>query len=160
MKSIILLISVLSTFLFAQSSVEVHGTSTLHDWKMVSDSAVVQMVEEDNKITSLSVSLVIETLKSGDDGLDENAYEAIKVDQKSSITFNLIEQKADGSLYGTFSIGEKTKNATVVPESIENGVIKGTFKEKMSSFGIEPPSFLFGAMSAGDEIVIKYTISK
>lgn len=163
MKNIIILINILSTFLLAQSRVEVHGTSTLHDWNMVSDSAIVEMEEVANKIKSLNVSLLIETLKSGDGSLDNNAYEAIKkigVEKNESIIFKIIEYKEDGSFDGLFSIGKNKKRVNIIPESIDNGVIKGSFKTKMSSFGIEPPEFLFGMMSTGDEVEIKYSISK
>lgn len=145
---------------WAEGSIEVHGTSTFHDWEMVSHSAIVDLKEEKNQIKELKVSIVIETLKSGNDSLDENAYEAFDVDRKSPITFRLIEQKADGSLDGLITIGKHEKRVTVIPDSIDNGVIKGSFKEKMSSFGVEPPTFFLGMMSTGDDIEIKYTVSK
>ncbi|MCJ7764314.1 MAG: hypothetical protein MUP09_00020 [Thiovulaceae bacterium] len=155
-----LLLLIFAGILWAEGSVEVHGTSTFHDWEMVSHSAVVHMKEKHNQIKELKVSIVIETLKSGSDGMDENAYKVFDVDRKSPIIFTLIEQKADGSLDGLITIGKHEKRVTVIPDSIDNGVIRGSFKEKMSIFGVEPPTFFLGMMSTGDEIEIIYTISK
>lgn len=160
MKKIILALAVLSSFVFAKGVVEVHGTSTLHDWVMISKSVDVNYKEEAGKTSVLEASFVIETLKSDDDSLDEVAYETLDVDIKSSISFKLIKQNEDGTLDGIFKIGSKEQKVTVTPDVNNSKVIKGTLKSKMTSFGIEPPTFLFGAMSAGDEVTVKYTIFK
>ena len=156
----LLFLLIFAGIVWAEGSVEVHGTSTFHDWEMVSHSAVVHMQEENNQIKALTVSIAIDTLKSGNNGMDENAYKAFDVDRKSPITFRLIEQKADGSLDGLITIGKHEKRVTVMPDSIDNGVIKGSFKEKMSSFGVKPPTFFFGVMRTGDDIEIIYAVSK
>ncbi|PHQ65984.1 MAG: hypothetical protein COB99_00855 [Sulfurimonas sp.] len=160
MKKLILILAIFSTFVFAQSSVEVLGTSTLHDWKMASESLEVSMAQENGKFTKLDVSMIIETLKSGDSGLDDNAYEAMKIDKYSTISFSLLEQKDDGSIVALFKVLDKEQKKVLKPDLIEDGHIAGSFKVKMTTFGIEPPSFLFGAMSAGNEITIKYDIRK
>lgn len=160
MKKIVGLLALCSTLLLAKGTIEVHGTSTLHDWHMTSNSVAVDMEKNNNKIEKLFVSVIIDTLKSGDEDLDETAYDTLKADPKSAITFELKEHKADGSFDGVFKIGDNEQAVNVMPDSIENGVIKGTLKAKMTSFGIEPPTFLFGAMTTGDEVTVKYTISQ
>jgi hypothetical protein len=156
----ILLAAAFTAMVWAKGTVVVHGSSTLHDWTMTSHAVTVHMAEKNNKVKELTASLVIETLKSGDEALDNNAYEAFKVDRKSPITFTLIEQKKDGSLDGLITIGDHEKRVVVTPDSIENGVIKGSFKAKMSSFGVEPPTMFFGMLKVDDEIDINYTISE
>lgn len=159
MKKLIVILAIFSTLAFA-SSVEVLGTSTLHDWKMVTNSIDVDMVQENGKFTKLDVSFVAKSLKSGDEGLDDTAYEAMEVDDESTVSFSLIEQNDDGSIVGTVSFLDKDKEETHMPTLSEDGHISGSFKAKMTDFGIVPPTFLFGAMSAGDDLTIKYDIKK
>jgi hypothetical protein len=156
----ILLLTAFIAVVWAKGIIEVYGTSTLHDWTMTSNAVAVHMKEENNTLKALQVSLAIESLKSGDETMDNNAYEAFKVDRKSPITFTLIAQKKDGSLEGLITIGERETKVVVKPDSIENGVIKGSFKTKMSLFAVEPPTFFFGMLNTGDEIEIKYTVSE
>lgn len=159
MKKLIVILAIFSTLAFA-SSVEVLGTSTVHDWKMVTNSIDVDMVQDNGKFTKLDVSFIAKTLKSGDEGLDDTAYDAMEVDDTSAVKFSLTEQKDDGSIVGVVSFLEKEKIETHMPTVIEDGHISGSFKVKMTDFGIVPPTFLFGAMSAGDDLTIVYDIKK
>jgi hypothetical protein len=136
----LLLLTLLAGMAWAKGSVEVRGTSTLHDWKMVSNAVTVEMQKDGGAIEALTVSLPIESLKSGDDAMDENAYEAFDADPETPITFTLFTQRPDGSLDGLITIGKHEKRVIVMPDSVENGVIRGSFKEKMSSFGVKPPT--------------------
>ena len=156
----VLLLAAFAAVVWAKGIIEIHGTSTLHDWTMASHDVTMQMEEENNTITALKVSLVIETLKSGDEGMDDNAYKALKADRKSPITFTLIKQKKDGSLEGVITIGDRETKVVVTPDSIDNGVITGSFKTKMTAFGVKPPTFLFGMLKTGDAIKITYTVSE
>lgn len=156
----VLLLTVFAAVVWAKGIIEVHGTSTLHDWTMASHDVTVHMEEENNTIKALKVSLVIETLKSGDGAMDDNAYRALKADRKSPITFTLTAQKKDGSLEGVITIGDRETKVVVTPDSIENGVITGSFKTKMTSFGVKPPAFMFGMLKTGDAIEITYTVSE
>src|SRR5690606_25975792 len=66
----------------AGSELKVTGTSTLHDWEMVSKDATGQAaVTLENgqfkSISSLSVTLKAESLKSGKSQMDKNAYKAL-----------------------------------------------------------------------------------
>jgi hypothetical protein len=145
---------------WAKGSVEVRGTSTLHDWTMVSNAVTVTMEREGDAIEALTVSLPVNSLKSGDAAMDGNAYEAFDADPETPITFTLFQQRPDGSLEGLITIGSHKKRVIVMPDSVENGVIRGAFEEKMSSFGVKPPTFLFGAMRTGDAIEIHYRVSE
>jgi hypothetical protein len=155
-----LLLCIFAGSVWAGGSIQIYGTSSLHDWELVSHSPTVRMREANGTIEALDVSLVIETLKSGSESMDKNTYKAFGVDQKSAITFTMIRQNADGSLEGLITIGARQKKVNVIPDSVENGVIMGSFDENMSGFGIEPPTFLFGMMSTGDKVKIQYSIEK
>jgi hypothetical protein len=158
MKHIVFLMA-LTAAVWAEGVIEVHGTSSLHDWKMVSHTVHAYMTKENDKIKTLQVSMAIETLKSDNEALDNDAYAAFEVDRECPVLFTLSGQKQDGSLEGVIRIGRDEKRVEVMPERIENGMITGAFKAKMSSFGVKPPSLFGGLMKVDDAIEITYTIS-
>ena len=96
------IVLLISTQLFAQNSYlitnnqefKVEGTSTLHDWEMISSSAKGQgsITIQNNKIidiNSLSISLPVNSLKSGKDALDKNAFKALNADEYPQIQLEL-----------------------------------------------------------------------
>ncbi|MFV0481023.1 MAG: YceI family protein [Campylobacteraceae bacterium] len=158
MKKILLSILVISSFAFAEN-IEIHGTSTFHDWKMVSNETSVIFESGDNQITKLEVSALVESLKSGDTGLDKKAYEAMKTKVNPNISFVL--ESADlekGTLTGVFKILETEEKVTIKPEILTTTHVAGNFTTKMTTYGVIPPSVLF--VKSGDEIVVKYDIKK
>ena len=143
----------------AEGTVEVRGSSSLHDWKMVSHAVKAYMQQENGRLKTLQVSMVIETLKSDNEALDEDAYAAFKVDRECPVLFTLSAQKPDGSLEGVVRIGSHEKRVAVIPERMENGKLTGSFKAKMSSFGVEPPTLFAGMMTVDDTVEITYTVT-
>jgi hypothetical protein len=162
MKKLMVSILFLSSMCFAQSSIEIHGTSTLHDWKMVSQTIDVGAFEsEGGVISALDVGVQIETLKSGDSGLDKKAYEALKIDKSNVITFSLKEHNAENkTIRGVFKVLDMEREETLTPEIIETNRVAGSFEVKMTDFGITPPSVMFGAIKSGDAVTVKYDIQK
>jgi hypothetical protein len=70
----------------AKPQLKIIGTSNIHDWDMISETASGNLVAvvENNKLTtikSLVVELQAESLKSEKSGLDKNAYKALKTDK-------------------------------------------------------------------------------
>lgn len=160
MKKLICGLILLSSLAFAQSSIEIHGTSTLHDWEMVSKKIDVAFESNDSKITKLDVGVQIKTLKSGDEGLDEKAYDTLKIDRNNVITFSLKEYNANGTIKGVFKVLDKEREETLTPDILTLDHVAGSFKVKMTDFNLEIPSVMFGAIKSGDEVTVKYDISK
>ena len=160
MKKLICGLLLLSSFVFAEN-IEIHGTSTLHDWKMVSNKTDVIFENDGAKITKLNVSVQIKTLKSGDEGLDEKAYDTLKIDRNNVITFKMTEADlAAGTIKGVFKVLDKERTETLKPEVLTLDHVSGSFKVKMTEFGLEIPSVMFGAIKSGDEVTVKYDIKK
>ena len=160
MKKLICSLLLLSGLVYAEN-VEIHGTSTLHDWKMVSNETQTVFENDGSKITKLNVSVQIKTLKSGDSGLDEKAYETLKIDRNNVITFKLLEADlAAGTIKGVFKVLDKERTETLKPEVLTLDRVTGNFKDKMTEFGLEVPSVMFGAIKSGDEVTVKYDIKK
>lgn len=160
MKKLICSLLLLSGLVYAEN-IEIHGTSTLHDWKMVSNETTTVFENDGSKITKLNVSVQIKTLKSGDSGLDEKAYDTLKIDRNNVITFKLLEADTTaGTIKGVFKVLDKERTETLKPEVLTLDRVAGSFKVKMTEFGLEVPSVMFGAIKSGDEVTVKYDIKK
>lgn len=128
---------------------------------MVSNKTDVAFENDGSKITKLNVSVQIKTLKSGDEGLDEKAYETLKINRNNVITFKLLEADlAAGTIKGVFKVLDKEQTETLKPEVLTLDHVAGNFKVKMTEFGLEIPSVMFGAIRSGDEVTVKYDIKK
>jgi polyisoprenoid-binding protein YceI len=148
---------------------KVAGTSTIHDWDMVSKdgqkgNAKIKM--ENGKITeiqNLKVVLPASTLKSGKNGMDKNAYEALKVKNHPEIQFELTEVlsisdnliKAKGNL----TIAGTTKSVPMDVKYAVNGsglVFSGSQKIKFTQFNIDPPTAMFNTIKTGDDLTVSF----
>jgi polyisoprenoid-binding protein YceI len=153
------------------------GTSTLHNWTMETQtftgeaqfgfkSGNIQL----NSIKSLSFNLNVTDLKSGEKGLDKNAYKALKTDQYKDIVYKLssavIMPEKDGryliKTQGNLSIAGVTKDVAMDVYAVVNkdGSITCTGSDKllMTDYQVKPPKFMLGAMKTGDAITLNYTI--
>jgi len=118
----------------------------------------------------LSFSLPAETLNSGKDAMDKNAYKSLKTSSSKNITFQLtrvVSVTKSGSGYevtaeGKLQIAGATKTTTVKALCTPSGntiKCKGEKTFKMSEYQVEPPSFMFGSVKTGDEVTILFDIS-
>jgi polyisoprenoid-binding protein YceI len=159
---------------YAQSStsrISISGTSTMHDWTMTSEKATYDAVFETNpqgvpqQVTSLVVSVSAQSLKSGKNGMDKNAYAALKTDKHKQITFQLASGKIDGKTIrcqGSLTIAGTTKQIEVETTYtiLADGSIqcKGSKKLAMKDYNVEPPSFMFGSVTTGNEITVSFDV--
>lgn len=146
----------------------VAGTSTLHDWKMVSKKAEgeANFIIKDGKVSnikSLDVILKGETLKSGKDKMDENAYKALKTDENPYIKFELdrvVSIKDDVMrLKGDFTAGGTTKTEYVdVIIKNNNGKLHlvGSFDITFKEYNMIPPTAVMGTIKTGNELNISF----
>jgi polyisoprenoid-binding protein YceI len=165
-----------STYKFSpKSTMKVEGTSTMHDWSMVSsslagDAQLEVAAGKLNDIKKLQLSLAAESLKSGKNAMDKNAYEALKTKQNPNIQFKLgsvnqIDQKGnEGTMMvsGLLTIAGVSKQEKIevryTMDKDGNLQCQGKKEIKMSTYGITPPSFMFGSVTTGDAITISFDI--
>ena len=159
---------------YAQSStshISISGTSTIHEWTTTSEKSTCDAVFENNsqgepvQLVSLVVSVPAESLKSGKGGMDKNAYSALKTDNYKQIIFQLTSGKIDGKTircHGNLTIAGTTKQIeveatyTILPDgSIQ---CKGSKKLAMRDYNVEPPSFMFGSVTTGNEITVSFDV--
>jgi polyisoprenoid-binding protein YceI len=178
----LLLLVLLPLWVFSQesykispkSTLKVDGTSTMHDWSMQS-SAVQGTVAVDlqggkiNSIKQANLKLAAESLKSGKDAMDKNAYKALNTGKHKDISFVLNSIKSLEQLngttriiaLGTITIAGKSKAETIeLMGKTDKGVIslQGSKAIRMSEYGVEPPSFMFGSVTTGDAVTIHFNI--
>lgn len=153
------------------SRISISGTSTLHDWTMATDKATFDASFETSvqgnpqQLISLKVSVPSESLKSGKNGMDKNAYSALKTDKNKHITFQLASAKVEDKTircYGNLSIAGTTKQIeveatyTVLPDG--SFQVKGSKKLAMRDYNVEPPSFMFGSVTTGNDITVSFDV--
>lgn len=155
--------------------VTIKGTSTMHDWEMKSDKGQVEVLLGLNAaegiigLTSLKFTLVAESLKSGKNAMDKNAYKALKTGTAKNITFVMssakvtpvnattVEIRALGKLSVAGTSHETDLLVTVKynPAS-KSYAATGSKTIKMSDFDVKPPTFMMGAVKTGNEIIMTF----
>jgi polyisoprenoid-binding protein YceI len=156
-------------------SMQVAGTSSLHDWIEKSDngSGEATFSFNDDKLAdlaSLSFSVPARSLKSEHKTMDNNTYKALKADKSPNITFvagtgsvtpidaNTYSIKA----FGRLTIAGNTRETEVVATGKLNAdksiSVSGSKKFKMSEYGIKPPTAMFGTIKTGDDLTISYNL--
>ncbi len=168
-------ISVAQTFKVnnADSKMEVLGTSNIHDWEMrAKDFQGNISIELDNgqlvKISQLDFSVTAESLDSGKGGMDKNTFKALNTKKYKTIIYQLVKVnnidctsksqcKITSSGYLTIA-GTKKPIDITFDSKISNGniVLSGIKSIKMSNFNIDPPTAMFGTITTGDEVNIKF----
>lgn len=155
----------------ATSSVSVLGTSSLHDWEVVAETISGNLVVETTnglEIKNLNVSVESESLKSGKGAMDKNTYKALKTDKHKTITFKLTEVKnvteVSSNNYKIKALGDLTIAGTKKAITLDFNVqvndqtvtLLGEKQFNMTTFSIQPPKALFGTITTGDQVTIKF----
>lgn len=154
-----------------------NGTSSLHDWEMVASSVKGKAnfyFNTENQIDlesidSLLFSLKVKDLKADNKKLTKNAHKSLKSGDYKDIQYLLftdtLSVDENGYLvktHGNLTIADITNEIAMDVYCTVNDdstiTCKGTKILNMTNFGIEPPSFLFGAMKTGEQINIDFEV--
>ena len=158
------------------SKVIVEGTSNIHDWEVTSNDFQGNLHAELSdgqlvQIDQLEFAVVAESLKSGKSGMDKNTYKALRTDSNKRITYQL--QKVNNidcvsnnsckvTTTGFLSIAGTKKQVDLVFDAKVTGdkiVFTGEKKLKMTDFKVDPPTAMFGTITTGDEVNVKFNIT-
>ncbi|WP_300436880.1 YceI family protein [Christiangramia sp.] len=155
------------------SSLSIDGTSNIHDWTIEAESFTGTITAEFDEgqlkeIENLEFSVEVESLESGKGAMNKNTYKALNIDDHKRILYKLKKindiQNFSGDSYkvkttGTLEISGTKKDISLDfdLETTENKIIlKGEHSLKMTDYGVEPPSAMFGTITTGDSVKIKF----
>jgi polyisoprenoid-binding protein YceI len=149
---------------------KVSGTSSLHDWDMISEGArgeATFVVEggELKDIKSLRVDLPVKSLKSGNNRMDRTAYGAIDAGKHQLVRFSLTSVRNISSnqvlAAGNLTIAGSTRPVTLRAGYRVNGnsiQFVGNHSIKFSQFDVDPPTALLGSIKTGDDLQINFDV--
>lgn len=162
----------------SNNEMKISGTSTLHDWTMSTKSFTGEArfgfkpgsENELISVKSLTFSIAVLDLKGSENGLDKNAWKALKSEDHKHIVYQLtsavaVPQKDNKYLLktrGNLSIAGVTKEITMDVYGVVNKdgtlTFTGSYKMSMTDYGVKRPTFMLGAMKTGDAITLDFTI--
>ncbi len=150
------------------------GTSTVHDWEMEAKKATgeAQFVFKNGElqsVESLTFALAVKDLQSDSNGLDKNAYKALKSDEYKNIQYKLssstLSPEKEGYLLkakGKLAIAGVTNDIVMDIHLVvnKNGAItsKGSYKMNMTDYKVDPPTYLLGTIKTGDAITLDFEV--
>ena len=148
----------------------VKGTSTLHDWHMeTTDGQGECVLTQTNGVLNIrkaEVKFKAEGLESGKNGMDKNAYKALKTKEFEWISFNLsafeAKQEGKGLVTGNLTIAGFTKPITFDVETVQGTdqiTVSGTSAFKLTDFKVDPPTALMGTIKTGDDVTVEFKLT-
>jgi polyisoprenoid-binding protein YceI len=148
----------------------VKGTSTLHDWHMeTTDGQGECVLTQTNGVMNIQkaeVKFKAEGLESGKNGMDKNAYKALKTDDFPWIEFKLsaFEAKPEGKglVKGNLTIAGFTKPITFDVETVQGTdqiTVSGSSAFKLTDFKVDPPTALLGTIKTGDDVTVEFKLT-
>jgi hypothetical protein len=131
-------------------------------------------VTEDGKV-NISVSLPVKSLNCGKRAMNQDMYEALKAQQFSTISYQLLEaslisQDSDSLSAGWMNI--RTRGMMEIAGVIDTTtvIVKGKINDKnkfhvkgsknihMDTFNIDPPSKMFGLIRASKDLTVHFDV--
>ena len=162
-------------FYSSNLDISIKGTSSLHDWEMKSSKGkcevefVLGANDKISGISDLKFNLDATTIKSEYTMMDNNTYKALKTKSNKNISFALASgtvTQSDATSYlvkviGNLTIAGKTQKIDLVGTAKQNAdkslTVTGSKKLKMTDYGVDPPTAMFGTIKTGNDITISFT---
>jgi polyisoprenoid-binding protein YceI len=165
------------------SKIWIEGTSNLHSWSCKATSldanvefdaaAAAQLaVAPPRALKRVTVKVPVKSLKCDHGGMDGNVYKALKANESPEISYILAnfevaagEAKDNFNLktVGTLTIAGKQQplNMDVAATRLADGTVKatGVVTVKMTDFGIQPPTAIFGRLKTGNEVKVNFELN-
>ncbi|PKB16055.1 YceI family protein [Flavobacterium sp. 5] len=155
----------------AKSTFSVSGTSTMHDWTMKSalGTGTANLTVTNSKlaaITSLTINLNAESIKSEKSSMDKVAYKTLKTDKFKTVKYVLKSavkaNETTWDLVGTYTIaGVAQEVKTQVKTTITNGAVslQGSNKITFKQFGMKSPTAMLGTIKTGEDLTVKFNLN-
>ncbi|MEM6345941.1 MAG: YceI family protein [Bacteroidota bacterium] len=165
------------------SSCTISGTSNISDWTAKVNEMDLQVVIADNffsrkgvkvdgRVTSAALTIPVKSIDGGKgETMNDNIFEAFDESSNPQIIFQLQNgrilsgnaQSFTLEISGILSMAgqQQEVSLTLTGAMGENQSLrfKGQQSLQMTTFGMEPPTAMFGAIEAGDEVVIDFNLN-
>lgn len=160
------------TFASKSVSIKISGTSTLHNWEMLSAQGeckagiIPGIAGKPDHLSQLYFNTPVTALHSGHATMDKNALAALRSERFPTISWSMGEAEigADGAVLGKGTltiagVSRQEEMSGVFREKAADGfTMVGTKKIHLRDFSVVPPSVLLGAIKSGEDIVLEFTI--
>lgn len=164
------------------SKLWIDGTSNLHSWSCKAEKleAAIDMdkaaaaslnVAAPHAVKRVEVKVPVKSLKCNHGGMDGNVYKALKADDSPEISYIMATLEASPSdkdsftlkTVGTLKIAGKENKVSMEVEAtrLADGTLKakGMVPVKMTDYGIQPPTAIFGRLKTGDEVKVNFELT-
>jgi polyisoprenoid-binding protein YceI len=159
----------------AESSVTIHGTSSLHEWEM-KGTTIGGAIETDpelwknagDKPAVAKVAIPVASVRSEHDRMDRIMREALKASTNPNISFemttaSLVKSAGDSFVVrgdGKLSIAGMTRDVVldVTVQRTGDGryVVTGQAPIRMTDYGIKPPVAMMGTLKTGNDVTVSF----
>lgn len=161
------------------TELRVSGTSTLHAWHTKTSDLRFEATLQDPQATTVTSWLAggvssfvahipIASLRSGKEGLDKNLIKALRASEFNEAKFSLKSYRKTASEGGVDLVEAKgllsvcgNEREITLPLRVridgDFAEVNGTTTLLMTDYGVKPPSFMLGAMKAGNEVTVSFT---
>ena len=177
---LVTLLFLIGNHLFAQTNyalaknykVTINGGSNLHDWEETAEKVVGSGLVTWNSngtfdLNSLKIVAAVNSIKSSEGAtMNGKTYKALKSESHPAITFTLtsplrsVQNGNTVSAAGDLNIAGKSNPVTlrvkVAASPNGNITVEGAEPLKMTDFGIDPPTALFGALKVSNDVTIHF----
>lgn len=166
------------------STMTISGTSTLHDWtcqvEAVEGYLRTKQVPAEaasdvglGELSAVSVKIPVQQIECGKDRMNGNLREALQANAYPTIIFQLQTASvaplpdSAGAWFQVEAEGRLAVAGTWQPvrldvrgQRLDDGRLRfvGETPLTMTSFDVDPPSFMLGAVKTGDEITVAFDV--
>lgn len=160
-----------------EGTLKVEGDSTLHKWSTTATKLEADFVLADEKagladavaagkVKSMTLSVPVAGLSSGEKGLDKNMRKAMKEPEFPAVTYSLTSYELAKDGLSAATTGQLTIAGVTKPIAMTLSLkpaagatsVSGAYALKMSDFGIEPPKLMMGAIKVKDPVTVRFDL--
>jgi polyisoprenoid-binding protein YceI len=153
----------------ADIQITVAGTSTLHDWKVGSRTALGSLRVTSEGVAVGALTIPARSLSGGPAGLNDKMYGALHATKYPTIAFEALDLRLPAEMPATGAVQEwpvrgkltlaGTTREILVPCRVAVSdagglVIETELGLKMTDFAIKPPTFM-GVVRTGDAVTVQ-----
>ena len=152
-----------------ESVLELRGGSTIKDWSCTTSALRAWVRSGAGAGLSADLRVPVAALECGDDRMESDLREAVREVEHPSIAFSVtgweLAPEADGFrgvARGRLTLAGVARDVEVAvrgePDASGGVRAVGSTDLLMTSFGIEPPSALFGLIKARDRVEVRFDL--